>query len=145
MEVDKLFCMSSYLMYRAIVKPEKVFCKSFPTQIEDISFSRNKISTSDELIDVLKVMVAEATADGKAAVALSGGIDSAILAKFMPKGSTAYTFKCVVPGVAVTDETEIAATYAKICGLEHKIVEIYWDDVLDSAPILMKHNQIPRQ
>lgn len=51
------------------------------------------------------------------ALVLSGGIDSAILAKFMPKGSIAYTFKCVVPGVQVTDETVIASKYAQECGL----------------------------
>ncbi len=65
----------------------------------------------------------------KSALALSGGIDSAILAKFMPKGSTAYTFRCIVPGVKVIDESENAKIYAEICGLEHKIIDIYWEDV----------------
>ena len=65
---------------------------------------------------------------GGIALALNGGIDTAILAKFMPKGSIAYTFKCVVPGMNVTDETPAAAKYAEACGLKHKVVEIYWED-----------------
>ncbi len=83
------------------------------------------------------------TQDGKAALALSGGIDSAILAKFMPKGSTAYTFRCVVPGVKVVDETQSAAKIAMMCGLKHKIIEIYWEDVERFAPALMAHKGMP--
>lgn len=91
----------------------------------------------------LEKQVREATRHGKAALALSGGIDSAILAKFMPKGSTAYTFKCIVPGVKVTDETYTAAKYAEKCKLNHKVVEIYWEDMEVFAPVLMKHKGAP--
>ena len=74
---------------------------------------------------------------------MSGGIDSAIIAKYMPKGSTAYTFKCVVPGTEVTDESAQAAKYAKECGLKHKVIEIYWEDFVRFAPELMKHKGAP--
>jgi len=80
---------------------------------------------------------------GGIALALSGGIDSAILAKFMPKDSIAYTFKCIVPGIKTTDETVLAAKYAKECGLNHKIVEIYWDDFEKYSPLLMIHKKAP--
>ena len=69
-----------------------------PRQIVDINFERTPIASGDELIDFLRAQVKAATRDGKAALALSGGIDSAILAKFMPEGSAAYTFRFVVPG-----------------------------------------------
>ena len=76
-------------------------------------------------------------------MALSGGIDSAILAKMMPKGSVAYTFKCVVPGVEVIDETKQAARYARECGLEHRVIEVYWADMVELAPVLMEHKGAP--
>lgn len=80
---------------------------------------------------------------GQAALALSGGIDSAILARMMPEGSTAYTFKCVVPGVEVTDETPAAARVAQMCGLRHKIVEVYWEDFEAFTPVLMRRKKAP--
>lgn len=143
MIVDKKFCMSSYLMYRYITDPEKLFTeKVFPYK-PNLTFEREKIQTSINLHRTLKRKVEDATRDGKAALALSGGIDSAILAKFMPRGSTAYTFKCVVPGLKVIDESLVAAQYAKECGLKHKIIEIYWDDYEKYTNVLMKHKGAP--
>lgn len=96
-----------------------------------------------QLEEYLQTRVERAVADGKMALALSGGIDSAILAKFMPKGSVAYTFRCVVPGIEVVDETQAAAKYARECGLEHRVVEIYWEDFEEYAPLLMWHKGMP--
>ena len=143
MTVDKKYCMSSFLMYRTIEQSDKTFGEGIIPNLVKENFDRISVGDSRELEDALKRQVVEATADGKAALALSGGIDSAILAKFMPKGSTAYTFKCVVPGIEVTDETQAAARYAEECGLKHKIVEIYWEDIIRYAPALMKHKGAP--
>ena len=141
--VDTRFCMSSYLMFRSVVDGTKAFSDQRAPQLVDLAFSRNPVKSSDDLLEALRSEVEAATKDGKAALALSGGIDSAILAKFMPKGSTAYTFKCVVPGIEVTDETGAAAAYAAECGLKHKVIEIYWEDIEASAPLLMKHKGAP--
>lgn len=122
-------------MYR-MTSPESVHT------IEDNFPGRVPIRTSQELEAYLKQRIAQA-ANGRAALALSGGIDSAVLAKFMPKGSIAYTFKCVVPGAEVTDETPAAARYAKECGLEHRVIEVYWEDFEKYAPLLMKHKGAP--
>lgn len=142
--IDKTYCMSSFLMYRTVYDKEKSFGENYPPiRHYDIPKNRTSITNGEELYCALKSKIEEATKGGKAALALSGGIDSAILAKFMPKGSIAYTFKCVVPGMSVTDETEVAAQYAKECGLEHRIVEIYWEDFEKYAPILMAHKGAP--
>ena len=61
----------------------------------------------------------------------------------MPEGSTAYTFKCVVPGVQVTDETPAAARIAKECGLRHQVVEMFWEDFENFSPILMRRKNAP--
>lgn len=114
-----------------------------PRRNVDISFARTPIADGDELIDFLRAQVKAATSDGKAALALSGGIDSAILAKFMPEGSTAYTFRCVVPGKKVEDESVRAAHWADVCKLNHKIIDIHWEDVEAVVDRLMLHKGAP--
>lgn len=132
--VDKKFCSSSFLMFRTVVDSGKHFTTNSHPQQMKIDFEREGIHSSTELFEVLEKRVEQATHDGKAALALSGGIDSAILARLMPKGSVAYTFKCIVPGVEVVDESKTAALYAKECGLDHRIVEIYWEDFEKYGP-----------
>lgn len=134
--------MNSYLMYRAIHDNRFTFCDRKP-EIVNIDFQRTAVKNSSDLIEALEYFVTEATSDGKTVLALSGGIDSAILARFMPKGSTAYTFRCIVSGVKVTDETELAAYYAKVNGLKHIVIDIYWDDIIKNADLLMLHKGAP--
>ena len=139
---DIPYCSSSFLMHRTVIDQTKVFDVRLPIRY----YSRgecDQIHDSFELEASLKRQVEEACKGGCAALALSGGIDSAILAKFMPKGSKAYTFKCVVPGIQVTDESPQAARYAQECGLIHEVVEIYWEDVEAFAPKLMLHKGAP--
>lgn len=143
MKEDIKYCSSSFLMYRTIVDHNKCFSQKYPPSFFDDSIERTPINNSEELEAKLKAEVEKATANGKAALALSGGIDSAILAKFMPKGSTAYTFQCIVPGKEVTNEVPRAAEYAKECGLEHKVIKVYWEDFEKYAPVLMKHKGAP--
>ena len=143
MPTNKRFCMSSYLMYRAVTDDNIQFDDRTRTSYTDMSYPRYSVVDSKSLYDALKKTVDEATKDGNAALALSGGIDSAILASMMPEGSTAYTFKCVVPGVQVTDETPVAAEIAKKFNLKHKIVEITWGDVLSELPILFATKGAP--
>lgn len=143
--VDKKYCMSSFLMFRTIADDTKCFKDGVIPRIfggMDIS-ERKAIHDSRQLEEYLKVRVQQTSTDKRMALALSGGIDSAILAKFMPKGSVAYTFKCIVPGIDVVDETPMAAEYAKECGLEHRIVEVYWEDFEKYAPVLMVHKGMP--
>jgi hypothetical protein len=49
----------------------------------------------------------------------------------------------LVPGMKVTDETIQAAKYAEVCGLKHEIIEIYWEDFEQYAPILMANKGAP--
>lgn len=143
MNVDKTYCSSSFLMYRRIIDKEKCFNMSLPVHRVNIDFKREIVCESNQLLTVLREKVKNATKNGKVALALSGGIDSAILAKLMPGGATAYTFKCIVPGVKVIDETKKASEYARECGLNHKIIEINWDDMIAFSPVLMEHKGAP--
>ncbi len=143
MEKDIKYCASSFLMYRRVVNSSKCFIDNKKPNTTNFSWSKTPINNSKELEDFLFKEVKEITEHGNIALALSGGIDSAILAKMMPPGSTAYTFKCIVPGVEVIDETIQAAKYAKECNLNHKIIEITWEDMKKYAPILMEHKNAP--
>lgn len=143
MIVDKKYCSSSFLMYRTIADHSRTFAEGITPYFAEIPKNRVPIHTSDELYETLKAKIENICKKHKAALCLSGGIDSAILAKFMPKGSVAYTFKCVVPGVNVTDETIQAAKYAAECGLEHRVIEIYWEDFEKYTDDLMKHKGAP--
>ncbi len=128
--------MSEFLMYR-MIHPENIHTT------DELFPERVPVKTSEELEEHIRKRVAEVTAGGKAALALSGGIDSAILARFMPEGSVAYTFKCIVPGIEVTDESPAAARYAEECGLDHRIVEVYWEDYEKYSEELMRHKGAP--
>ena len=143
MITDKEYCMSSFLLFRAVADKTKIFYDGVIPRRGEVSKNRIPVSNSDELFNALKKQMDEITGDRKAALALSGGIDSAILAKMMPKGSVAYTFKCIVEGKEVVDETKTAACYAKECGLEHRIIPVYWDDFEKYTECLLKHKGAP--
>ena len=98
--VDKIYAMSSFLQFRTVVDPEIRFSEKIGLPLkEKFCEKRTPTNTSDELYNHIENYIKQETADGKAALALSGGIDSIICAKFMPKGSVAYTFKCIVPNL----------------------------------------------
>ncbi|MCR5484542.1 MAG: asparagine synthase C-terminal domain-containing protein [Clostridiales bacterium] len=129
-------------MYRCLHSGVSAY-PEYPPKLADVSFPRIPVGSADELEKALKEQVTAAASDGKAALALSGGIDSAILAKFMPKGSVAYTFRCVVPGKQVVDESIRASKYAEECGLKHEITDITFDEALSVCDTLMKHKGAP--
>lgn len=143
MTADRAYCMSSFLMLRTIADRSKTFREGIEPRFFHAEYPRTPVYTSHELEELLRRCVEEETRGGKAALALSGGIDSAVLARFMPKGSVAYTFQCRVPGVEVTNEVPQAARYAEACGLEHRVIEIRWEDFTELAPVLMERKGAP--
>ena len=144
--VDKIYAMSSFLQFRTIYDKNVKFSDyiDLPHRA-DTAFSENRlpINTSEQLYDYIKQFIEHETSDGKAALALSGGIDSAICAKFMPKGSIAYTFKCVVPGKHVIDETQKAKQFCDLNSLNQKIVEIFWEDYEELSTELFHYINAP--
>lgn len=140
---EKNFCMSSYLMYRYVYKKGIGFQDGDPCRQIDLGFERSPVKDSKSLYETLKRLVNEACDDGKAALALSGGIDSAILARLVPAGTKAYTFRCVVPGINVTDESGPAKVWAEMNNLDHEVIDIYWEDIVPAADLCMKHKRSP--
>lgn len=140
--IDKDYCMSAYLTFRYIPDENIDF-------FEDTRHFNFKPLPEDQLIkcasakdiddNIAKSM--KEYVDSDTAIMLSGGMDSAILASYMPRGSKAYTMKCIAEGAL--DETIQARKYADAYGLDHEIVEIHWEDYLKNAPELMKHRGMP--
>lgn len=143
MKENKVYCSSSFLMYRTIIDKNNIFSKDIVSYSSSRILKQQLINTSDELYESLKEQVFEISKTKKVALALSGGIDSAILAKFLPENTMTYTFKCVVPGKEVIDETPRAQLYANECKLQNKVIEIYWEDFEKYSSLLMKKKGQP--
>lgn len=140
MIIDKKYCMSSFLMFRCIADENRTFSAGIVPQRFKPDKNRYLIKSSKDIDDAIKSVLKEKV-DDKTGIMLSGGIDSAILATYMPAGTKAYTLKCIADGAI--DETEKAKEFAVKCNLVHRIVEVYWDDYIKFSPRLMKHKGAP--
>ena len=141
--IDKNYCMSHYLAFR-FIKDENI--NFFDGLTHEIFKSRNEnevipVSTIDKMDEIYKEKIEEFYIPNKTAVLLSGGIDSAILASYLPKGTKAYTFKCIAPGAI--DETVQAKKYCDAYGLDHEIIEMNWSDFEELTPEILKANGVP--
>lgn len=141
--IDKDYCMSHYLAFR-YVQDEGV---NFFPGLEHRVFhprpaaEKTAVRSADEMDAVIREKLAGFVEPGKTGILLSGGQDSAILASYLPKGTKAFTFKCVADGAI--DETVRAAKYAEIGGLEHVVVEMHWEDFERLTPELIEHDGVP--
>lgn len=140
---DRIYCMSSFLMYRTIIDKSKCFSLKYTPFYTPVNPERYRIHNADELYEALREQVIDAVKTRKVALALSGGIDSAILAKFLPEGSMTYTFRCISERPGQIDETQRASRYTEICGLENKVIDITRDDMLELSTPLIKHKGAP--
>ncbi len=139
---DKCYCMSSFLIYRYIADERKTFKEGVNPYFFKANPNKFHINSVQDVSESIQRYIDEiVAAGGKIGLALSGGIDSAILAKFVPANTQTYTFRCVAPGSL--DETSIAKNYADICSLPNKVIEVTWDDYMTVSPVLMKHKGAP--
>ena len=143
MTIDRQYCMSSYLMFRYVVDNEMTFAEGKRCRQVDLNFERLPVNDSETLYNALKTIVEDICYGNNIALALSGGIDSAILARLVPSGTKAYTFRCVVPEIEVIDESLLAQKWAIINNLDHEIIDIYWDDIVSAADKCMEHKGAP--
>lgn len=142
MRVDKEYCMSSFLTFRYIVNEDVVFKGGMKHENFKPALQKELIlcDTVEEIENAIKKQLENIDLNSSGLL-LSGGIDSAILASYMPKGMKAYTAKCVAEGAI--DETERAKNYCKIYGLQHKIIDIEWKDYLENIDKLMLRDGCP--
>jgi asparagine synthetase B (glutamine-hydrolysing) len=144
--VDNVYAMSSFLQFRAVYDSNIRFSEKLdlPRRAEtSFAEKRKPVNNAEQLYGHIAGFMERETRGGKAALALSGGIDSAVCAKLMPKGSVAYTFKCVVPDKQVTDETVKAKLFCDMNGLEQRVVEVFWDDYETLSQELFRYIRAP--
>ena len=141
--IDKNFCMSHFLAFR-FVEDENV---NFFPGLKHRVWRRCSddgvvpVDTVEEVEVVIRKMLESFFVPGRTAIFLSGGIDSAILASYLPRGTKAYTFHCVAEGAI--NETDQAAKYARVCGLDHEVIDMNWKDFEELTPELLKFDGVP--
>ena len=139
--IDKNFCMSSYLTFRYIENENKDF---FPGMKHHI-FSpipgdkRIKCKSAQDIDEAMKNTFKDI--QGKKGLLLSGGMDSAVLASYMPN-CDAYTFR-FLNGNFQKDELNRAEQYAKKYNLNLHYVDIDWNTVKEHLEPVLRTKQAP--
>ena len=143
MIVDKSYCMSSYLSLRYVEDDDKQFFAGLHHQIYKQHPLEHKVFVSDaQDIDVALRNVFRRISHEKLGMLLSGGMDSSILASYMPEGADAYTFR-FLGGKFQNDELRRAEFYADYYHLNLHYVDINWDTVDHNVDKVMEHKGAP--
>lgn len=142
MEINKEKCMSLYFAFRYIGDDNLQFSENVVHRDHQIFPYKDRyaVKTAEDIDYYIKKVLDEVNLS-KAAICLSGGMDSAILASYMPKGTKAYTSRCVAE--SAVDETIQAKKYCDLYDLEHVIVDVTWEDHLKAMDELAKWDGSP--
>ena len=141
--IDKKYCMSHYLAFRYVSDPNLNFLNDRGHQVYEPHSNVPPIlcRTADDVGEALRRKIEEGFIPGKTALLLSGGIDSAILASYLPKGTKVYTFQSDMAGAI--DETEQAAKYARAYELDHEIIRVTWEDFETLTDEICRFQNVP--
>ena len=134
--------MSSYLAFRYIEREGMDFYPGL--QHENIPLPDSKyftyVRTAAEIDQAIQ-KVFDSLKGEKLGICLSGGMDSAILASYMP-GCDAYTFR-FLGGEYQKEELARAEYYAKYYGLNLHYVNIDWNTVQNCLEPVMRSKHAP--
>ncbi len=134
-------CASSYLAFRHVVGEGEWLPGLRPPATVAEAEVEARVADVDQLEAALRALVERALASGRVGLLLSGGIDSAILAALLPRGTRAYTVRFLAPGAL--DESGAAAVYAARCGLDHRVVALDFAAYRASVDELMRRKRSP--
>lgn len=141
--VDKDFCCSSFLAFRYIEKDGVEFSKD--TKHRTYALPKpselTSIGNANELDKELK-RIFDSLSGKKIGILLSGGMDSACLASYMPPKSDAYTFR-FLNGTYDSDELKRAELFAKQNNLHLHYVDIDFDIIKSCLTPVMKSKGAP--
>jgi len=136
------FCVSSFLAFRYIVFPGAKWVDNIGPCYPKVSDEDQvAVGSADEIIATLQKIIQQIPDISKTGIFLSGGIDSAILASFLPRGTKAYTINFAA--VSAAREAEFAKKYADAYHLDHHVVDVTWQDYLDFEKGLMQNKKAP--
>lgn len=141
--VDKDFCCSSFLAFRYIEKDGVEFFDGLHHRgyVLPKKDECTPIGSAEEL-DVELKRIFDGLSDKKLGILLSGGMDSACLASYMPEGSNAYTFR-FLNGEYDKEELKRAEAFAKEYKLNLKYVDIDFDIIKDCLKPVMDSKNAP--
>lgn len=141
--IDKKYCMSSYLAFRYIERDDKDFLDGMHHKNIDVIPDSEKTlaGTADEIGASIDAQLTPLREGKKIGVMLSGGMDSAIVASYVP-GAEAYTFR-FLGGEFQREELARAEYYAKCYGLNLHYVDISWDTVEKHVDATMESKAAP--
>lgn len=141
--INKNLCMSQYLAFRFIKDENLNFYKGLHHKNfkQENNHHVTPCSSAEDMDKVMKDKISKFVVPNKTAIFLSGGMDSANVASYLPKGTKAYTFKCIVDGAI--DETLQAKKYCEKYELDHEIIEIFWEDFEKYTQEILKYDGVP--
>lgn len=141
--VDRDYCLSCFLAFRYVFDSDMQFFESLPRQkYRRIPTSEKTLVGNVKETDIAIRNVFHLVSNEKLGILLSGGMDSACLAAYMPKGSDAYTFR-FMDGEYQKDELERARKYAEYYNLNLHYIDINWDVVERSIKPVMTSKGAP--
>ena len=143
--INKDFCLSSYISYRYIYEDNIDFYNGMHHRLYKAIPIENRIpvKTAEDIDNEIKRQFEELYKKyNKIGILLSGGMDSAILATYLKKGSNAYTFSNNSTDI-YNLEIQRSKEYCKIHELNQHFINISFDDYKEYTPIVMKTKCAP--
>jgi hypothetical protein len=133
--------LSEYLAFRWLASRDTSWIGAYrPDRSSLVPDVQVPVATSEAIEDALRSRLSGVNPK-TTGLLLSGGIDSAILARLVPSGLRAYTIRFDVPGAI--DESAMAARFTRAAGLDHRIVTVTWGDYEAAVDLLMIAKRAP--
>lgn len=133
------YCLSSFLAFRYVVKDGLSWKDGVLPVLPRLSKKdQTGVTSAEEIINHFRNQLSITKNTG---ILLSAGIDSAILASFLPAGTKAYTIRFIAEGAV--DESVEAGVYANKLNLSHSVIDVFWEDYLKYSDILMQNKKSP--
>ena len=141
--INKDFCCSSFLAFRYIEKVDMEFFDGLHHRTYKLPEENELALIGDEKeLDAELKKVFATISSKKLGILISGGMDSACLAAYMPQGSDAYTFR-FLNGKYDPEELHRAETFAKEYNLNLHYVDIDFGIIKECLPPVMRSKNAP--
>lgn len=136
--IDREFSISSFLALRFTEKPDVDFTEKYKYRRPEMPTDEGRVlvKTAQEISDALEIQISDKISNyKKVGIYLSGGMDSSILASYLP-GMDAYTFR-FLGGDYQQDELKRAEMFAEKNKMILHYVDIDWNTVIENLRPVM--------
>ena len=140
--VNKELALSQYLAFRYVFNDVSFSSDTKRQRYQRIPNDSKTLVCSAEDTDIALRNTFRMISHERLGLLLSGGMDSAVLATYMPKGSDAYTFR-FIGGKYEQEELKRAETYAEYNGLKLHYIDIDWSIVESCVDDCMREKGAP--